>query len=207
MWSELVKNNHPIVDVSKLLHSLDDRRTYHNWSHINRNYENAARLYIPYDINLDVANLFHDVVYDEFPDKEKRSYELFELVYSTLSTKDKIDIDKSRVKYLIETTKTHSIIDVFDQNMIKIDLFDFTNQNQVRMNWNYIIEENIRLYKISKEAACKASNAFMFKFQNTILENIKYTNYQRDTEFYSSLFDGINLVIKLNREAIDGVEY
>lgn len=58
-------------------------RFYHNMNHIRRLYDVAAFIQLPYDYDLDLAILFHDVIYDRGPFKELRSIEFMNELIGT----------------------------------------------------------------------------------------------------------------------------
>ena len=71
-WSRIL--NTPLAEKAKAMYGCDPRRIAHNWSHIQDLYWAAEHVYrLAYDENLDKAILTHDVIYDEHPEKEKRS--------------------------------------------------------------------------------------------------------------------------------------
>ena len=87
-------------------------RFYHNMDHIRRLYQVAALLKLPYDYDLDLAILFHDVVYNRGPFKELRS---IEFMNSLIGRQD-------GAEYHIERTIFHRLGG--DYRMVLLDLFD-----------------------------------------------------------------------------------
>ncbi len=84
---------------------------YHNNQHIEEMYQYLEDTDEPYDEALDWVVMFHDVVYDEKPEKEARSAKLFfDLVYKYRGCNmDTNDID--RVQLLIMETEHHKVTD------------------------------------------------------------------------------------------------
>lgn len=71
MWSRL--QGTPIWAKAEAAYAAPDGRHYHNMGHVLRLYEVAEQAGVRYDRALDLAILAHDAVYDDKPEKERRS--------------------------------------------------------------------------------------------------------------------------------------
>lgn len=130
-----------IWEKAKAEYQRDSRRIWHAFNHILRRYEIAAALDIPYDINLDLAILCHDVIFDEFPQKEARSAQWLVDEIGSLASRKPCE--------LIMTTETH--MPGSDNRMIMIDLYDLLSESRTQEDREMIRLESMALYGITSE--------------------------------------------------------
>jgi len=161
-------------------------------------YEYLDSYMVPYSAELDWAVLFHDIVYDNGPEKEARSA-LKALEY----LKDTAGVCLQDVYDLIMNTADHLVTDdPLSLHIIMADLHqlaegDFT----VTKNWSLIMEENMQIHDCSLEESAKGSLKFMDGLQDRIRKNMQTAPEQID--FWLRVMDGILLTKALNRAVID----
>ena len=113
-WSKIQKTMLATEAYILMCENYGQGCTYHNLTHIGTMYDFLDGMNVTYDETLDWAVMFHDVVYDEKPDKEKRSAEWFLEMHS----KDKgTNLDEevlTRIVELIMATKDH-LLDIEDK--------------------------------------------------------------------------------------------
>jgi hypothetical protein len=198
-WSRLIDS--PIGKVAKLLHSLDHRRSYHNWTHICRNFHHAKETFnLEYDMALDLANLFHDAAYDEHPDKELRSAAAFTGIYSAMVSTSGFDAGLvDRVLELIADTISHKNFRD-DDRMILLDLADLGDPMQCQINYGLIMDESVALYGVPKLECAKGNLGFMNGLLK-IAEDNKTVSSNED--YWEKIITGINQTIRLSEGIID----
>ncbi len=124
-------------------------RLYHNMDHNRRLYEVAAALGLPYDYDLDLAILFHDVIYDRGPFKELRSIEFMnELIGS-----------QPGAEYHIQRTIFHRLGG--DYRMVLLDLFDLSDPMRNLHNYGKIKLESMALYDCTEIDFAQGNRSFM----------------------------------------------
>jgi len=178
-----IEQNHDIdASWSKLLHSemgefvaeyMDDpRRKYHNINHVRRLYEIANLLNIPYYSKLDLAILWHDVVYDEHPDKEIRSAELLKETAQEYPEWFE-GVIVSSANEMILNTINHKYIPQIDPWLIRLDTTDLSYTQQRYENFWLIVDEAKELYGIDFIQAAKNTIDFMEEFYKVAEYNIE----------------------------------
>lgn len=185
-WTKL--DSHKILDLYK-------DREYHNIDHISDMYDYLHNKETDYDTALDYAVLFHDVIYDELPNKELRSIEYFSTLSSNLNL---TEIEKYWVRFLIRSTITHELVlDVpSEQAMIQADLCGLLDYETAIINREKIKKESIRLYNISEKEFYITNTKFMLDLGVRLLNNISKSVYDIDKEFYSDVISTIQKLIK-----------
>jgi len=195
-WSKLIDT--PIGKVAKTLHQLDKRRKYHNWDHICRNIHHAKHTFnFEYDAALDLSNLFHDIVYDEHPDKELRSMITFAGIYEAMEpTFDHNVYDSARA--LIMDTVTHENVRN-DERMILLDLADLGDPHQTKVNHGLIMDESVSLYNVDIAECARGGITYMSNLINTSKVN---QSVSENTDYWDKIINGINQTIHLNEGII-----
>lgn len=158
-------------------------RPYHNMEHVVQMYRYASRLGIEYDIDLDVAILVHDMVYDEKGNNEIRSsYEFMNMMKNVVG-KTMSDIPDSLMlpfgiihpdKIIDHVSKTidHRPIRGKDNRIILLDLYGFGDDTNVRKaNFDNVFEELSGLYKdVEKEELLKNMRMNLIRICTGIVE-------------------------------------
>jgi len=138
------------MDMSVVLH-------YHNLEHVRSMYQHLEDTAEPYDEVLDWAVLFHDVIYDEKPDKELRSGLYFiqqaEAVGCSLSQDERF-----QVVQLIMHTEKHEDLNC---PLVRADLHQLADPVQAFRNFRLIMEESMELYDIDEITFASNSEKFM----------------------------------------------
>ena len=195
-WTQIFK--HPVTEIAMSHYYVNHSSgcAYHNFTHITRMYEYLDSVKQPYSKALDWAVLFHDVVYDEKPDKELRSAELW---YNL--TKDDLEFQDIRdeVFDLIMATKDHSSASTAEplkSAIIRADLHALTNPVDVVYNYMSIMEESIELYDIDEIAFAENNIKFMTGLLDRVDKNIEIDPEHR--EFYKDVKRGIVSTINMS---------
>lgn len=179
---------------------------YHNGWHVVRMYEYLDKTNEPYDEALDWAVLFHDIVYDNHPDKEQRSAEKFVEMTKLHEGCDLDFFGKVEVVDMIYSTTTHEVKAPHQSAIIRADLYGLTNPVDVLYNYMSIMEESMWLYKIDEQTF--AENNIRFMGGNPLggddrgLYGRVEKNMETDPdhrEFYKDVKRGIVSTINLSR--------
>ena len=179
---------------------------YHNGWHVVRMYEYLDKTNEPYDEALDWAVLFHDIVYDNHPDKEQRSAEKFVEMTKLHEGCDLDFFGKVEVVDMIYSTTTHEVKAPHHSAIIRADLHGLTNPTDVLYNYMSIMEESMWLYKIDEQTF--AENNIRFMGGNPLggddrgLYGRVEKNMETDPdhrEFYKDVKRGIVSTINLSR--------
>lgn len=183
MWSKLV--NTRVGDLAK---SLYDRNgcQYHNWQHILDCYSYLEHNLVPYNEDLDYAVMYHDIVYDEYPDKEERSANALLLAYP----------DKKRAAHIIMATRNHSIEtqDQVAKWMIQADLHQLTSKQKVLENYVKLMNESLDLYGGDLRKFAKANQDFMRNLWITM-----NSNHKIDADpFWEEVMSGIQITLAIS---------
>jgi len=155
-WTKLNKDG--IWNHAAMKYMNPTGRTYHNMQHIVDLYSYAQELKIPYDINLDVAILFHDIVYDKEDNKEIRSaYDFYGVVKNVIGNLSAIPekvfmpfgvIQPEKVADYILTTINHAPMSNEGQELVLLDLYGFADNNKRKQNFVNLMDEIENLYEI-----------------------------------------------------------
>lgn len=171
---------------------------YHNNSHIEAMYQYLEDTNVPYDSNLDWAVMFHDIVYDNQPDKEERSALLFYDMCKQYSGFSKYEVDLIEVGILIGQTIRHEVTTWSKDThkaLIRADLHALTDKVQTTNNFVKIMNESMNLYGCTVEEFARNNISFMQKLKETMMLNILVDN--ANESFYNSVIEGIDTTRKL----------
>ena len=183
------------LNLTKVLDLYKDRE-YHNLDHLASMYNYLNAQEVEYSKPLDYAILFHDAVYDNLPDKELRSINLFNTCSLTLP----LDVhDINWINILIKSTINHKIIlnVELEHNIIQADLCDLLDLDKAIINREKIRLESKRLYGIDDDTFYKANSEFMLNLAVTMLSNMSKSHWDSDKEFYSTVAENIRKLIKI----------
>jgi len=195
-WSRLIDS--PIGKVAKTLHKLDSRRKYHNWNHICRNFHHAIHTFnLEYDVSLDLANMFHDLIYDDQPDKELRSMVAFSGIYEAMAPNFDDNIYNSARALIMDTITHDNVRD--DDRMILLDLADLGDSNQTQVNHGLIIDEAIALYGTDGKDCARGGISFMNNLRSIAKQNKITSTYP---DYWDKIISGIQQTIHLNEGII-----
>lgn len=173
---------------------------YHNNSHIEDMYEHFKNTNVTYDEALDWAVMFHDVVYDNKPEKELRSANLF-FEMSKKYRGCKLDVgDIDRVQFLIMETENHKVTnDVYlkcSSDIIRADLHALTDKVQAVNNFTKIMNESMCLYNCTVEEFATNNIQFMSNLHQRMALNILEVD-DDEKQFFYDVQKGIDLTIRL----------
>lgn len=145
--------------------------TYHNWDHVRSMYQYLNDTNEPYDNALDWAVLFHDIVYDDKPEKELRSVDFFKRMTSEYREARCGELDLMRISSMILATVDH-IVDQPDLSaIIRADLHGLTNRLTSFKNYGSIMEESMNLYGIDEATFAKNNYNFMAGLRSRVATN------------------------------------
>lgn len=179
---------------------------YHNLMHIQAMYDYLDKTNEPYDECLDWAVLFHDIVYDNQPEKEYRSAVMFSDMKAKYSGCDLNLLDEGHVAALIIATEKHSVTYPSSSAIIRADLHALTDTVQTFHNYNLILKESMCLYDIDEKTFAENNIRFMcgspFGGDYRGLYGRVEKNMEKDPdhrEFYKDVKRGIVSTINLSR--------
>lgn len=189
MWSQLA--NTPVGQIAKRKMDANGCE-YHNWNHVMSMFRYLSAEGYPYSPALDLAILYHDVIYDAKPRKEDRSAE-FLMAASEKAPKvfEGLDIDKAM--YLIYDTIEHRIGSAVTEDskaIIRADLHQLADGKSAYENFNQILNESLKLYRCTVDEFARNNDVFMCNLRTRVLNNFNIdTGYQK---FWSDVIDGID---------------
>jgi hypothetical protein len=197
MWSKLIET--PIGYYAENIMRRNNCG-YHNWDHIIAMFNYLEENNYPYDIDLDAAILYHDSVYDNQPDKEIRSSELF-YDYCKMYPDRFAITHQNTVHLLIMETIDHSIkkgSDEVSRAIIRADLHGLADGETTFMNYHKIMNESIQLYNIDRKTFATNNIEFMISLQGRISYNIinDHKNYEH---FWQNVLKGIDDTITMSQ--------
>lgn len=170
---------------------------YHNLNHITSMYEYLHVTNEPYDECLDWAVLFHDIVYDDKPEKEYRSAVMFSDMKEKYKGCDLSLLDEGHVAALIMATKDHLVLNPSYSPIIRADLHALTNPVQTFRNYQLILDESMNLYGIDELTFADNNVKFMGGLYNRVEKNMTIDPNHR--EFYNEVKRGILSTNNLSR--------
>lgn len=196
-WSKILDTEHAV----KACETMDDNEargcTYHNGWHIREMYLYLEKTNEPYDEVLDWAVLFHDIVYDNQPEKEYRSAVMFSDMKEKYSGCDLNLLDEGHVATLIMATEKHSVTYPGHSAIIRADLHALADPVQTFRNYKLILDESMHLYKIDEKTFADNNIKFMGDLYKRVEKNMETDPNHR--EFYKEVKRGIVSTINLSR--------
>lgn len=196
-WSRIQGTELAEAAVDLIDANEDQGCSYHNGWHVKTMYEYLDATDEPYDAALDWAVLFHDIVYDDKPEKEFRSADLFLKMRHEYDGCNLDFDDKIKVVSMIYSTKTHEVTATFHSAIIRADLHALTDPIQTFRNFNLILCESKSLYGVDEITFAENNIKFMGGLYDRIERNILVDNEYR--EFYNKVKRGIVSTINLSR--------
>lgn len=173
---------------------------YHNLEHVESMYQYLADTNEPYDEALDWAILFHDIVYDEKPEKEYRSMKTFAEMAERFDGCTPDIWERDRVCKLIMYTHDHVVTQYPGSSaIVRADLHGLTNGLTTYQNFGKIMTESMKLYNIDMVTFAENSEKFMRGLLSRVSANVIIDPDYAD--FYSSVCDGIAYTISLSQFA------
>lgn len=195
VWSRIDRNDDIAqVALGMIISNELEGCQYHNTEHVASMYQYLYETGEPYDEALDWAILFHDSVYDQYPQKELRSAELFVEATQQYRTLDQEVIE--RAWWLIFATEHHKV----DPNLqgssaiIRADLHQLADTKKVVENFVKIMQESNNLYGVTPEEFARKNKQFMGDMLSTICDNCLVD----DREFFEKIIGGIRLTMRLS---------
>ncbi len=170
---------------------------YHNSEHVRSMYQYLADTNEPYDECLDWAVLFHDIVYDNLPQKEYRSAVMFSDMKARYKGCELSLLDEGHVAALILATENHRVTYPGHSAIIRADLHGLTDPVKTMRNFVNIMDESCQLYKITPSNFAKNSESFMESLSGRVQRNI--SSDPLHAEFYHKVIQGIELTKELAR--------
>lgn len=178
--------------------TLDSSRcAYHNGSHVKDMYNYLDKTNEPYDECLDWAVLFHDIVYDDKPEKEYRSAVMFSDMKAKFSGCDLNLLNEGHVASLIMATEKHYVTYPGWSAIIRADLHALTSPLDTFYNFYAIMNESMYLYKIDELKFADNNINFMTDLYRRVEMNMDLDSTHR--EFYKDVKRGIVSTINLSR--------
>lgn len=192
-WSRV--QDTPLASIARELISYN-KCEYHNWDHVVSMYQYLADTNEPYDEALDWAVLFHDIVYDEKPEKEHRSVEVF-VEFVEMYEGCTPDVwERDRVCKLILCTVDHIATQYPKSSaIVRADLHGLTKPLTTIENFVKIMKESVALYGIDEITFAQNSEDFMRGLKLRVARNA--VNDPDHGLFYMEVQDGCNATIKL----------
>ena len=171
---------------------------YHNDWHVLRMYEYLYETNEPYDECLDWAVLFHDIVYDNQPEKEYRSAVTFRDMARKYSGCTSDIWERERTCQLILQTIDHVVTNLQGASaIIRADLHGLTSPIDTFYNFQFIMDESMRLYNINEVTFADNSIKFMGGLYDRVEKNMETDPDHR--EFYKQVKRGIVSTMNLSR--------
>lgn len=196
-WSRITEHDLAKDAVGSITYYADKLGLrYHNFDHVHAMYEYLEQTNEPYDEALDWAVLFHDIVYDEKPEKERRSARMLEFNGRI----PKYGVDKYILRDafdMIMGTADHIVTSPKLSAIIRADLHGLTKPESVIRNFVNIMDESCKLYSVDSVTFGENSEAFMQGLYERVLLNVKQDSAHES--FYKSVLQGISQTIALSK--------
>ncbi len=195
-WTRLDQNS-PIVfwAYMKLSENQKAGCHYHNGDHVVAMYKYLSDTNEPYNEVLDWAVLFHDIVYDDKPNKEYRSAIMFSDMKEKYSGCDLNILNEGTVAAMIMATENHCVAYKINSAIIRADLHGLSNRATAFKNFSKIMEESMVLYGIDEITFANNSEQFMRGLYERVWSNL--TSDPEHAAFYHEVINGIWFTIDL----------
>jgi predicted metal-dependent HD superfamily phosphohydrolase len=193
-WTKIADTELAIA-AWKILDSCD--LEYHNGWHVLSMYEYLHDTNEPYDECLDWAVLFHDIVYDDKPQKEYRSAVKFSDMKAKYSGCNLNLLDESHIVALILATENHAVTYTGHSAIVRADLHQLTSPIRTFYNYSSIMNESMYLYKICENDFADSSIKFMQGLYGRMEQNI--VRDPQHSHFYGLVKRGIVSTINMSR--------
>lgn len=200
-WSRITEHPLAIDAVGAIEHYTRELGLrYHNLVHVESMYDYLEKTGEPYDEALDWAILFHDIVYDNEPEKELRSARMLKFNGNI----PKYGVDRAVLGdgvFMIMATVDHIVTDLRQSAIVRADLHGLTDTAATIRKFANLMEESCNLYSVDPKTFASQSAHFMSALRERVKQNV--TRDEKHSEFYNSVLNGINLSIAL-AEAVKG---
>jgi predicted metal-dependent HD superfamily phosphohydrolase len=198
VWTRILDHDLASEAWTCLDNNEDNGCTYHNAKHVIEMYNYLEKTDQPYDEALDWAVLFHDIVYDAQPDKERRSADFF-MLWAHDEGLDRGIIEQASM--LILATIKHLVIK--DEHVkgssaiIRADLHALTNPVSTFNNFNKLLTESKNLYNIDEQIFAVRTETVMYELYGRLLYNKSVDPAY--AQFYDDVLRGVTSTIALSR--------
>jgi len=194
-WTKIADTELAIA-AWKILDSCD--LEYHNGWHVLSMYEYLYVTNEPYDEALDWAILFHDIVYDDKPQKEYRSANKFIDMAARYKGCNISSAERGRVYSLIMRTVDHIVMPEIKGSsaIIRADLHQLTNPACVLYNYMSIMNESMHLYNIDEAVFAENNGKFMKGLYERMDQNI--VSDPTHAHFYGLVKRGIKYTMNIS---------
>lgn len=163
MWSRL--EGTPIWNKARATYADPAGRHYHNFDHVLRLYEIAAEKGLTYSLALDLAILTHDVIWDEHPDKERRSADW--LLANAEGVRP--EVLRHAVDLVMSTTRHQP---GGDDRLVLLDIHDLQDLDLSIVNRELLMREAAEITGTSREKYLAGNAAFFAKMLSDIGGNL-----------------------------------
>ena len=197
MWSRIQRTE--LAHKAALL-IAENNCAYHNLIHVDDMYQYLEDTNEPYDEALDWAVMFHDIVYDEKPDKEMRSVFMFLEMKEKYKGCDMDLLGEGEVAALIMATSNHCVNHSSYSPIIRADLHALTDKVKTTQNFVKIMNESMKLYGCTVEEFAQNNVKFMTGLKERVIANSKI-DIQYEL-FYKQVVEGIDLTIRLAKSLL-----
>lgn len=158
-------------------------RHYHGFSHVERLYEIAAEKRLPYDLALDLAILTHDVIYDDKPEKERRSADWL-LDFAPVADSE----TWAKAEALVMSTADHQ--PGGDDRLALLDLHDFVDFERSLRSRELLVDEFAELAGLDRETFLAGNIAFLNGLAGRIEDSLGEARPE-DRDEWSAIATGI----------------
>ena len=196
-WTKLTGD--PIWNNMASKYRIPSERQYHTIDHVVQMYKYANNLNMTYDIELDMAILCHDVIYDAAGNNEIRSaYEFIQAMKNATGNAIKVDIPEKLMLPFgvikpnvvvdhINKTIDHRPLRGQDNRIILLDLFGFAIEKDRLSNYKNLLLELQGLYPDVDILDIKYNmRTVLIRICTNIVE---FTVSNEDDEYYNQWID------------------
>lgn len=175
------------------LNTLKHKLHYHTIEHVQAMYQYLELSDEPYDELLDWAVLFHDLVYDNKPNKELRSGIRFLELSMSNSGCSLVYEQKVAVVRMILDTETHENV---WSPLVRADLHQLADPLHTFRNFNSIMLESINLYGVPERVFATNSEQYMRGLSNRLN---KAFEGGKPSRLWGNILKGVESTIQLAR--------